>query len=186
MRLFVALKPPSAALDALQEVIDILTRINKRLPVSWTYTEDLHATLFFIGEIAEERIEEIKLILESIVNKSSSFYLELSQFMYLPNKSRHKIIAARVHDQSGFLNQLHEETSSKLKNMVLYKTAHNKIYKPHITLGRNRSSQKIKTLHNILSSDAFHVSEIHLIKSNLQSFGPHYTALATYTLHNAR
>lgn len=76
MRLFVALRPPRAALRELDDVLAPWRAAHPR--VLWSDRRDWHVTLAFLGEVPGDRHEALSLSLAQAARRSPGFTLRLA------------------------------------------------------------------------------------------------------------
>lgn len=177
MRTFIALEPPKEIKDYLFNLQNKL----KTLPgkIKWTAKKHLHLTLFFIGEINENKLSQIKEILSKI--KFKKFELNLDKIGVFPDEDYIKIIWVGLNPKDKLI-KLQQEIDSELLNLI----KKDKEFQAHLTLGRVKlikNKKEFKEKLNLeIEKKKFEVTEFKLIKSELTKDGPKYTDLEVYTL----
>jgi len=163
MRCFIAIEAPKE-LFSFQEEFKL-----KGIKLVNNY----HLTISFLGEISEEKAEEIK---KKLVNVSfKKFKLEFTRLGAFPNQERIRVIWAGLKDTEEFQNlkkQIDEITGANEDEKSLFV--------PHITIGRVKFIEDKKKLTEKLKlkiSGAFMVEEVILFKSTLTEKGPIYEVL---------
>lgn len=120
--------------------------------------ENLHLTLQFVGEIAEEELEKLFTVGEVVAEHSSPVKFIPTKFITADNRLRLEI------SPSPALNSLRENIVTCLKKINLGKIDP-RPYAPHITLGRPGPSFDLKNI--VLDPGAYdlELSEFGLYKS---------------------
>lgn len=118
-----------------KKIIEIRNSIRDEfIKGNYTLDENLHLTLKFIGEVQEDKVEDIKECIESL--EFNSFKVEGTALGIF--KKRNKAIIYYNINKNKKLDKLYEETSKLLyNNKIIDKSQVGISYKPHITLVRN-------------------------------------------------
>ena len=128
MRLFIGILFPEEVLDQIMEVSSRLKAISTK--GNFTYRENLHLTLVFLGEVDPHRIEDIQACMEGI--KWAPFTLELDGLGRFPRKDG-DIYWIGIRKSQDLL-QLQNSLSHSLQQGGF--AMEDRPYKPHLTLGR--------------------------------------------------
>ena len=183
IRTFIAYKVSEQAREELIGVQGKLKKYNKKAHVGWSSSRGFHVTVEFLGEIEPHVVEQVKEILHEIANSFHGFSFWLDRLDGFPNKARPRVITMRVEEEKRTSHALHEELIQKLREIGLGKDDHP--WKAHITIGRNRGEARIDGLETIeFEKVVWKVDSVELIKSDLQSGGPRYTVLESYSLQS--
>ncbi|MEM1575029.1 MAG: RNA 2',3'-cyclic phosphodiesterase [Nitrososphaerota archaeon] len=164
------------------EIIDKMLKVQEELlstggDIKLVEKENLHITLWFLGEISSQMIRKI---IEN-TNKISfePFKLTISKIGYFPGGNRINVIWAGIKNGSYDLRKIFYQLSEIL-NPLGFKLEERE-FTPHVTLCRVKSSRnkdrlldKIKELSNI-EFGVEEVSEIFIKKSTLTPKGPIYS-----------
>lgn len=189
-RLFIAFATSEEVKKTLEKVQNELKKANKKAQISWTKPQGFHVTIQFLGEVEEEMISKIQSILKQISLKQQKFDYWINNLDAFPNVSHPRILTIRVREEhrqgSAIHNELVKELSKIDNGIKGNKTKFdNKPWKPHITIGRNKSNARIMGLDTVkLEKIIWEIDRMNLIKSELTSAGPIYTVLDTYILQN--
>ena len=170
------------AVNFPREVINEIKRIqiqikNKNLFIGrFTEPENLHLTLKFLGEIDDEKIEEVKQRMEEL--KLRKFESKLG-LVGIFSKKVMRIIWIKL---DGKIFGLQKEIDNKLKN--LFESEHR--FMSHITIARIKHVDK-KNFYGYLASIKpekikFEVKEFYLMESELTTEGPVYREIGKYNL----
>ena len=172
MRLFIGLPIPA-------ELASTVTRHARTISLPkarWTAPENIHLTLVFLGEVAEQRLTSIKHELDEL--DSAPFPIRLTN---LNTFQRAGVLVAEV-DPAPRLLRLQAQIASRMVRWGFSpEDREDRPYHPHITLARFRGplrlSDKQRTLPALLQR-SFSSDTVNLYRSNLTPTGAHYEVLA--------
>ena len=142
--------------------------------------ENIHLTMKFLGEITQQKVDEVTQVVEDI-----SFYpftLVVEEVGVFPNMRRPTTIWAGITEGVSNLVSVFEELDGKLSRLG-FKQEHRR-FQPHLTIGRVRTGQnKDQLVEELLrlKDEVFgdvKVNRIVLKKSVLTPKGPIYSILA--------
>ncbi|MEO7364863.1 MAG: RNA 2',3'-cyclic phosphodiesterase [Sphingomicrobium sp.] len=174
-RLFVAIRPPEAIRDLL---IDAMADSPE---LRWVGDEQLHLTLRFIGEVERPLADDIALALSGL--RSAPFELGISGVGLFERRSGGALWAGvQPRDAVAALAAKVERACVAAGLEPEHRAFH-----PHITLARfNRAGAAAAPAflerNRALASLPFAVTGFTLIESHLSRHGPHYEAVADYSL----
>lgn len=131
-RLFIALPLP----DAIKAKVHEWTyHLRQELPFQkWVHRDDVHLTLKFLGEIAEEKIEQIEACLQEVADSFKPFMLNLDELGSFGSPAAPSILWAGVHGDLNSLHQLQQSVEASLVPLG-YEREHRPFH-PHLTLAR--------------------------------------------------
>lgn len=176
MRLFIAIELP-------KEVKDHLFNLKKKVKeakVIWVHKKNLHLTLKFLGDINENKLEEIKTALSSIISKPID--AKLGKFGTFSTNGKIRVLWVSVEPEKEII-QLQQNIDGELLTIAPSEIK----FQSHVTLGRVKAIRKQKEFKNSLKEleikpIKFKIEKFHLIKSEITSSGPRYKILETYSL----
>ncbi len=178
MRLFVALNT-----DLNKEKVFSMEKflMQRFTNVKWVEKQNLHLTLKFLGEIAEDRIDTISKALDKIsalVNPFEFFYNGIGGF---PNSNRAKVVFVSTENDEKLV-ELMKTVDREFSTLGFKKE---RSYVPHLTLGRVRNgSVNLNHLDNLhFSKLSVEARGIILFKSTLTKRGPIYEKILSFDLH---
>lgn len=136
MRTFFCIELDDEVKEGLEGIIQSLKRdeLWRATRVSWVKRENLHITLKFLGEIAPERVEELRLAAEVVSEGLEPFSLELDLLGAFPHPERPRVIWAGSSSPPPEILQLYRELERELAPLGF--PPEGKPYTPHVTLGR--------------------------------------------------
>jgi RNA 2',3'-cyclic 3'-phosphodiesterase len=181
LRTFIAVdlgRPLRDRCAALQENL-----ANTGADVKWVEVENLHVSLFFLGEVDEREIVPLCRVVASGCNTYSPFSLSVETVGCFPNPRRPRVVWVGVGEGSAELVALHDTLEPPLLELGCYRREQRQ-FKPHITLGRVRSERAGDQLANALKKYATwqggitEVREVQVMSSELTPQGPVYTILS--------
>ncbi len=184
MRTFVAIDLEPEIKKNLSKFIQKLDSHNPN--IRWTKNQGMHLTLKFIGEIPDEREDDIKSVLMDISLKHARFPLKLAGTGTFPPRSRHPRILWLGIEENPKLRSVQNDVESKLEKMSIPREKRK--FHPHLTLGRVKSSHNIAPVLEKLTENIntefgkMEVTEVTLFKSTLKPSGAEYDALAKIQL----
>lgn len=133
MRLFIAIEFPDNVIGELQS---LQCEIQKKVSSGRFMTkENLHLTLYFLGETTETKIPEIMRTLEVIAKNNRPFRLSFSeQLEYFGQKNPVRVLWLGVNADLTVLQSLQTIIAVSMRKMGFVNDAGS--YTPHITLAR--------------------------------------------------
>lgn len=176
MRLFVAVPLPVILKATLVELIKDYAQHGVR----FVPENNLHLTLHFIGNIADEAVNGITEILAQVASHNYAFRLTFQEVAPGPTLRSPRLIWARFQEHPAFA-QLATDLCTSLDAAP---GAHGKFI-PHITLARiNRDYRKTSVLPTVRDARVpdFPVTGFALWQSELQSPHPIYSVLQEFSL----
>lgn len=191
LRLFIAIELPGALrTKALKSIEHIRHELGRR--VHWVPEDNMHLTLRFLGNVAEERIGALRGVMDMACSGRSAFELGLGSLGCFPLKGRPRVLWLGV-EVSRDLKQL--QSGIEIAVAAAGFPHDNQVFSPHLTLGRVReglSHQDFQLITNSISTRSlaplglFRVEAVHLIRSELHPSVARYsmvysTALAGQT-----
>jgi len=151
--------------------------------MKWVDDQQLHVTLKFLGDVPDERINEVCSIASEVAEGVESFEFHVQGMTCVPpGGSQLRMIWAGVDDPTGRMGVLHERLDEALSGLGLKEE--DRAFKPHITLARVRFVKDASVLRAAAQRylhEAFgtqHAEELVAYSSKLTSEGPIYTPLA--------
>ena len=188
LRVFCAVELPADVRAQAARYIAELRETAPEARASWEREEKMHLTLKFLGEMEEDRVSALIEATESAASEVRPFELRLRGTGAFPPRGLPRVLWLGVEDHSGGLARLHEKLESECARASFKREA--KRFHPHLTIARLRSHEgahRLASLHlnRDFETEAFHTSEIVIIKSDLGPHGSSYTPIAGCGLRNA-
>ncbi|ABR31012.1 hypothetical protein SU69_05885 [Thermosipho melanesiensis] len=136
MRSFIAIDITSEVRSVAEDVISKLKKMGFK--ASWVSPENLHLTLFFLGEIDKEKVELLAEKFHRRLIGFPSFSFNVNEFGFFRFKHLPRVFFLKV-EQSKILQTLYLEMRSEMKKLrISFDDKGN--FVPHITLGRLKYS----------------------------------------------
>lgn len=180
LRVFCAIElPPSVRSQAARYIVG-LREAMPEVRASWDKEEKLHLTLKFLGELEEDRVQALADAMGRAASGTSSFELTLSGTGAFPPRGLPRVLWLGVADRQGGLAKLHQHLEDECARSGF--APEQKRFHPHLTIARLRrpeGARRLADLHKSMAfeTEAFHVSELVLMRSELGPQGSRYTPL---------
>ena len=172
MRLFIAIDIPEDLKEKLSRVVTRLKKFN--LDAKWVNSANIHMTLKFLGEVAEEQLDKIKNIISVTAGNFGRLELSTGKFGFFPNETSPRVFFIST-DKEEILKNISFQLEDQLESLGFPKEGR---FKSHLTIARFRTKRNIDCLKNEMKGMTieakFAVTEIILFKSTLKPTGPVY------------
>ncbi len=174
--------------DDVREQVALIQRALRTamsIPVSWTNPDGIHLTLQFLGNIPEERIDDIGSALEGVAARHSRFPLTLGAPGTFPNLAHPRVLWIGLRGDVERLADLQRDVQETL--VPLGFPPEERAFHPHLTLGRVRQPAagfNTKQLESIADESPVTqpVGSISLMRSDLRPKGARYARLGEWRL----
>lgn len=173
MRLFVAIDLPD-------DVKASLAALRKKFPSeNLVFSGEFHITLFFLGEVPEDRAEKIKKALRKI--HASPFSLSIGNLGFFGKGKWTRVIWVDVSREPALLN-LQQQVQNTLGYLGFF--SERRAFHPHVTLARVRCPVspdfQQKFSHIRAPKCTFSVSSFVLMRSHLSPRGAKYEVIDSF------
>jgi 2'-5' RNA ligase len=180
MRVFIAIDLPEEIRNRLAAMQNELRSTTNT--VRWVNAETSHLTLKFIGEIAEQRLDDIDAALAGLTWKP--FPVVVQGVGFFPGTRSPRVFWAGL--QASTMEGLTQEIDTRLERAGFDREK--RAFRPHITLARSKSARIDAAL--VAAAEKFAEAEFgsftadryFLYQSTLKSTGSVYTPLKEYLL----
>jgi 2'-5' RNA ligase len=182
MRLFVALEPPSAALDELEAVVAPLRAAWPEF--RWTGQDRWHVTLAFLGEVAEGKLDELAARLGRAARRHQPQELRIGHGGAFPNQKRARVLVAHIDGDQPALAALAGSVAAGARRAGAPPPDEGRRYRPHLTLARCRETADLSAVVNALggfTGGAWMAADVQLIRSHAGP-KPRYETLASWPI----
>lgn len=186
-RLFIAAELPEDLRHALVVLQQRLRRGNP--PVRWVDPATMHLTLWFLGDVAEERIPHLAAALTRAFADQVAVTVHLTRIGAFPTMQRPSVIWAGLTDDRHGLRMWYTSLARQLDPLGF--PAEPRPFQPHLTLGRVRREASAEQQTRLGASirdvtisthDSWTLRHIALFQSELRPEGPRHTPLARVDL----
>ncbi len=183
MRVFIAVELSPGQKKALESLQSELKKDLKN--IKWVAPGNLHVTMKFLGETSPEELMLITNDLQTDLHNFSSFPMDIEGTGVFPGREKARVFWAGINGgREGLvkLNGIIEKVINKFPEISPGKQ-NNKLFSPHITMGRFRQPPPAGIIKNILEQtdnfkgDNGYIESISIYKSTLMSAGPRYDLL---------
>jgi 2'-5' RNA ligase len=174
------------AIELSEEIREALAQIESHLKysgadVKWVEKDNIHLTLKFLGEVTEEKLQQVKSVLEIIGKEFSSFEISLKDIGAFPKIDYPRVIWVGLDKGAAESKKLAERIDEELSKTGFTKEA--RPFAAHLTIGRVRSSKNKEMLKEKIKNSQLStpnsqlIGSITLFKSTLTPKGPIYTKI---------
>ncbi len=183
LRTFIAIELSDEIKQTIKDIEDSLKVLG--CDIKWVRPEIAHLTLKFLGDVDLDTIETIGRALTESVHGLPPIQTQLTQLGIFPDIRRPRILWIGLDDKEGRIKQLAESVETALGNIRFKKEERE--FKPHITIGRLRSSKNVIQLAEAVKGFSGpagrrqSIDHITLFKSTLTPAGPMYEVLKKFS-----
>jgi 2'-5' RNA ligase len=196
-RTFIALELPDEVREAISRLVERL-KGEQIAGVRWVAPEAMHLTLSFLGDVAEERLDDLAALLAEGVRPLAPFTLDVFGLGAFPNPRHPRVLFAGL-SETGLVSRLKvlQETVVAAVRAAGLRPTDDRFH-PHVTLGRlgagarpGRTAPRPADLtavieaHRGWSGGPFRADHVTLFASTLGPAGPVYRSLARASLEGA-
>lgn len=183
MRTFIAVELPENIKKRIEEVQNPLKKTDSF--VSWVKPGNVHVTLKFLGEVTENRLEEIYSGTVKALSGARSFNLRLKNLGCFPNLTRPRVVWVGVDKGEEKLSEMQKRIEEELYKVGFPKEERK--FSAHLTIGRVKSPKNIEKLVELIEKTDFEteevkVKEVMVMKSQLHPLGAIYTPMKKINL----
>jgi len=184
IRSFIAIDIPEPLRANMEELQRGLKRADA--DVRWVRPEGIHLTLKFLGSISEEDVEKLALVIRPVISSWAPFELRIQGLGCFPSSRNPRIVWVGIERGSVEASSLQKAIENQAIEVGFAPEA--RAFKPHLTLGRVRSSKGKGSLtqaienHRDVEIGSFWANEVHLFKSELKPSGAIYKKLRTFPM----
>jgi 2'-5' RNA ligase len=186
IRSFLAFPISGALKERLECILDDLKATGA--DVKWVKPDHIHLTIKFLGELEENRVESVMSLLKERCREFVPIKSYLIGIGAFPDLQHPKIVWAGLDDPKQEIQGIVEVLRGDMVKLKIAQDEHP--FKPHLTLGRVRSSANLKDLVQRIRQITFEgkteqmFDKIVLYKSTLTPQGPIYDVLREYKIED--
>jgi 2'-5' RNA ligase len=183
MRLFVAIDLPDAARRAIGAKQQRIRMALADASLTWVRAEQLHLTLVFIGEVADERGPSFMTAMQQPI-PHPRFAMTFGATGVFPPHGAPRVLWVGVQEGARETVALQAHVASRLAPLGV--APESRPFSPHLTLARWRqpraADRRRLPQSDVAAVVRIDVAAVTLFQSRLSSSGPAYTALAAAPL----
>ena len=159
--------------------------------VRWVAPNNIHLTLRFLGDTDPTRVGELKALMDETAKHHTTVQTRIDLLSAFPNLKRPRIFWAGCSDRevTGRLCELADCVEQEIQKLGFEPA--NKLFKPHLTLGRVKRPDNLDRLvatvgqYDLPTLDLY-LDKMVLFRSTLTSDGPIYSRLHEASLSDGR
>ncbi|HTS67062.1 MAG TPA: RNA 2',3'-cyclic phosphodiesterase [Candidatus Acidoferrales bacterium] len=180
MRLFTALDLPP---DVMANLEDVLRRLKPAARIQWSRVENLHITLKFIGQFADDRLAQLKQVLAAVPRRPA-IPVQVRRVGFFPNPHAPRVFWCGI--EAPGLESLAADADSAAESVGVARET--RPFSPHLTLARIKEPVGLQPLREAVAAlpslefGSFEASSFFLYQSALRPGGSVYTKLAEFPL----
>ncbi len=190
MRSFISINPDDSVKNTISGIQKNLKKSISLLnedflkSIRWEDKDKFHLTLFFIGDVQDSRLNEINILLSKTESELTltGIKFELKSINAFPKLRYPRVLILELLNEDKKIFELSQRINDSLKYADIVS---DKIFKPHITLGRVKREHKI----NLTGLDCrispglvFSSKEFFLMESKLKSTGSEYSVIKKFNI----
>ncbi|HCZ07296.1 MAG: 2,3-cyclic 3-phosphodiesterase [Thermotogota bacterium] len=176
MRTFIGIKVNEEVMELVEELVTSLRRMGFR--GNWVKPENVHLTLFFLGEQPEDRVRHLAEHLGKRLRGFPSFSFSVKNFGFFTQRSGQPRVLWLGVEAPESLYRLYEEIRAELKQHHF--SFDDKRFKPHLTICRLKEVPSMweKLVDGIkIEEKLVVVNDVRIFSSTLTPEGPIYKAM---------
>ena len=177
MRCFISVNLPKEIFEQIREFSKTIMNYDILIG-NFVEPENMHLTPKFLGDISEEKVKEIKKVLEQI--KFKPFEISFKGLGGFPSENYIRVLWLGVDKGAGELTKLQKDIEEKITRIGFQKE---KQFVPHLTLARVKFVRDKAALGKMFDNNrnvevgSFWCDKIHFMKSELLQDGARYFKL---------
>lgn len=183
MRLFISVNLPSEIKEKLILIKGEVEKIVSKIPnlnIKWEKDENLHITIFFLGEVPNTKLNEVIYNLDKIKIEPKTGVIKGKCINAFPNFKFPRVIFVDLIDESDWLRKLFNEVCIKLEPLGF---TPDKKFHNHITIARVKNQIKFPPNINFESVNcdfSFKANSFYLMQSTLTPMGSIYKTVKEF------
>lgn len=161
MRVFIGIEFPKSLMNDFAYLKTMLEP--QLIKGRWTRVENLHLTLVFIGDVSQDQVETLGMILDQVLANQHAFELTFAELGTFP-KGQQTILWLGLLDENKLLTNLSNKLRRELSNRHI--DFDHKPLKPHLTLVRQATLQSDVILPHVSINQPWYVDKLHVYLSH--------------------
>lgn len=186
MRLFIAINLPA---DVRSQVIAATAALRAEAPeIAWVGDARLHLTLKFLGEVNDDRLENLSAAIAAVAAQHREFVMTVGGIGAFPNFRRARVVWIGV-EQEARLELLHHDIELACESLGF--EIEGRAFRPHLTLARLKqvlAEEQLRRLSRVGKQTDFRtdfvVRTVDLMSSELGQSGPAYRTVLSAALRS--
>ena len=180
MRTFLALPLEK---ETKKEVFSYIEKFKREIKgrVKWVEEENLHFTIFFFGEIDNDKAKKVIDAIEKNKSNFNKFKVEFKKISFFPNEKSPRVIFLDISQGEKEMRDIYDSLYPDLNKILKLKKEE---FVPHLTIGRVKDSlleEDIKRLINKkIEIKPFYLNKLTFFESILRSEGPIYKSIKDF------
>lgn len=183
LRCFVAIEVPEPIKQDIGNLIEIFKKHS--VDVKWVGNKNIHLTLKFLGKTPEDLLPRINESLRKVAISYEPLYIKICKAGVFPNRKYPRVIWIGIED-SETIGRLQRDIENSMALLGFQREE--RVFHPHLTVGRVLSQRGMEPLMNELDSykekdfGVIEATNIKLMSSELKPTGAQYHCLCEIPL----
>jgi RNA 2',3'-cyclic 3'-phosphodiesterase len=184
VRVFFSIELPDEIKENIEKFIGGLK--SELGPMKWISKNNLHVTLKFLGNVEENKIEDLVNTVGKLTKGFGPIKIDFGGFGAFPDPKHPRVIWTGINGGAGELKKLADKIEDELCKKGYGEEERE--FSPHLTIGRIKESIVTAALSRFIKENeqtslgSFVVNDISLMKSTLMKNGPVYEELKRISL----
>lgn len=184
IRAFIAVELSDELLQTLGKLQRTINDAPGCRAVNWVQPEAIHLTFKFLGDVHQDALPHIYAGIEQVSANQPPFVVQVSGLGCFPNMARPRVVWVGLQDEHQELQCMKHALENEFASSGF--TREDRVFQPHLTLGRVRSSAlapEVEILGRTIAGyesavlGQIHVSQLSAISSTLSPAGAIYRIL---------
>ena len=179
IRTFIAIEIPDGIKTAMADVQRELRKTGA--DVGWTRPEGVHLTLKFLGPVEAKLMPKLATAVETAVKDEAPLAIEVTGTGVFPNARAPRVVWLGLGGDINAMSELARKVDAACEGLGF--KPEDRPFRPHLTLGRVKSSKGSKALMDALKSfeklelGGFKADSVSIMRSELKPSGAVYTQI---------
>ena len=184
-RVFCAIEIPQQIRQQISKQAELLRTALPDVRVSWTKTDNIHLTLKFFGNVAQQRVLEVSAAASLAVEGLVPFPLRVEGAGSFPERGPARVLWIGINDSTEMLAMLQRKFDEECERIGFEREA--RAFHPHLTVARLRGPRGARALAGKHKQIGFEPADVEVnrlvvFRSQLSPKGSIYSIISEHPL----